>query len=60
MDESEKRISKLYRKLVTSNEVKAFLVFEKCDDESKRKLLYKLESNGSEQAKYILSKLQNI
>lgn len=60
MDESEKRISKLYRKLVTSNEVKAFLVFEKCDDESKRKLLYKLESNGSEQAKHILSKLQNI
>lgn len=60
MDDSEKRISKLYRKLVTSNEVKAFLVFEKCDEEIKQKLKHKLSSNGSKQAKHILSKLQNI
>lgn len=60
MDDGEKRISKLYRKIVTSNEVKAFLVFEQCDDEIKVKLKKKLQDNDSEQARHVLSKLQNI
>ena len=60
MTKREKGISKVYRKIVTSNEVKAFLIFEKCDEEMKEKLKRKLENNGTEQTRHILNRLQNV
>jgi hypothetical protein len=45
---------------MTSNEMKAFLIFEKCDEDMKEQLVQKLENNSSRRAKHMLDKLQNI
>ncbi|SFL44275.1 hypothetical protein SAMN04487943_101575 [Gracilibacillus orientalis] len=43
---------------MTSNEIKAFLILEKCDDQLIQRLMKKLENNGSVKAKGMLQKLQ--
>ncbi|MCT2536543.1 hypothetical protein NC661_03210 [Aquibacillus koreensis] len=60
MATKQRSISKLYRKLVTSNEMKAFLIFEKCDESTKEILKKKLSEADSNQAKNILNKIQNV
>ncbi|WP_228409585.1 hypothetical protein [Radiobacillus deserti] len=60
MGDDDKRVSKLYRKVMTSNEMKAFLILEKCDDAIKKELKLKLERNGSTRARDMLERLQNI
>lgn len=60
MDSEDKRLSKLYRKMLTSNESKAFFIFEKLNPETKRQLKGKLKQNGSKQAIHLLEKLNQI
>ncbi len=45
---------------MTSNEMKAFLILEKCDENVKEMLIEKLRNNNSIRAKDMLNKLQNI
>lgn len=40
--------------------MKAFLLYEKCDETTKEKLLHKLAANNSEQARDILKKIENL
>ncbi len=56
----ERSISKLYRKVVTSNEFKAFLILEKCDESTKEILKEKLATSNSYHAKNILRIVQNM
>jgi hypothetical protein len=58
MQSNSKVVSKIYRRLVTSNEAKAYMIFEKLDDELKFKVRKKLDQNGSKQAIDLLKKLQ--
>ncbi|MFD2655514.1 hypothetical protein [Gracilibacillus thailandensis] len=58
MVDDERDVSKLYRKIITSNEMKAFLIIEKCDEELKQRLMSKMENNGSQNTKDMLQKLQ--
>ncbi|WP_138416674.1 hypothetical protein [Aquibacillus sediminis] len=60
MGASERGVSKLYRKLVTSSDVKAFLIFEKCDESTKQILKEKLAKANSTNAQDILKKIQNV
>ena len=55
-----RRVSKLYRKVITSNELKAFLILENCNEETKELVKQKLEQNNTEHAKLLLSKIQNL
>ncbi|MGP4041256.1 hypothetical protein ACTWP4_15350 [Gracilibacillus sp. D59] len=58
MVDDEISVSKLYRKIITSNEMKVFRILENCDEELKERLMKKMENNGSESAKNMLQKLQ--
>lgn len=60
MDIEDKRLSKLYRKILTSNDSKAYFIFEKQNPETKRMLKSKLRQNGSNQALTLLNKLEHI
>lgn len=60
MDDSDKRVSKTYRKILTSNEAKAFMVYENLTEEMKQKVRKKMLLNGSKKAQHILNKLQHI
>ncbi len=60
MSTKNRSISKLYRKIVTSNEVKAYLIFENCDEPTKEILKKKLSEANSYQAQNLLKKVQNI
>lgn len=51
------KVSKIYRKLITSNEVKAFMIFEKLDGELKQQVRRKLGQSRSKQALDLLKKL---
>ncbi|MBM7587058.1 hypothetical protein JOC86_003610 [Bacillus pakistanensis] len=53
-DPSSKKVSKIYRKLVTSNEVKAYLIYERLNDEMKAKLREKLKENQSASSQHLL------
>ncbi|QGH34627.1 hypothetical protein GI584_11545 [Gracilibacillus salitolerans] len=57
MVDDEQSVSKLYRKVLTSSEVKAFLILEKCDDELKQELMKKLEENDSVKARVMIKRL---
>jgi hypothetical protein len=56
---SEQNISKLYRRMITSNDVKAFMIFEKLNTNMKVMLRKKLGQNGSERASHLLKMLQD-
>lgn len=58
MDDDDKRVSKLYRKILTSNEIKAFMLYENLNSETKVKIKNKMMQNGSAQANQILKQLQ--
>jgi hypothetical protein len=58
MDNYQKTVSKVYRRIVTSNEVKAYMIFERLDEDLKGKIKLKLNQNGSGQALMLLKKLQ--
>lgn len=60
MRTKQRSVSKLYRKIVTANEVKAFLIFENCDERTKEILKKKLSEANSNQAKNILAKVQSM
>ncbi|MCP3739325.1 hypothetical protein [Rossellomorea sp. BNER] len=53
-DPSSKKVSKIYRKLVTSNEVKAYLIYERLNDDMKAKLREKLKENQSASSQHLL------
>ena len=60
MSTKQRSVSKLYRKIVTSNEVKAFLILERCDDPTKEILKKKLSETNSTHAQNILKKVENM
>ncbi len=60
MDPEERKLSKLYRRLLTANEVKAILVFEKLDDHTKERVRKKCIDNGSTRAISLLSKFDKL
>ncbi len=60
MSTKQKSVSKLYRKIITSNEVKAFLTFERCDKPTKEILKKHLSEANSYHAKNILRKIQHM
>jgi hypothetical protein len=59
MDPSDKQVSKVYRKLITSDDFKAYIIYEKLNDQMKIKIKTKLTQNGSVRANMLLNKLQN-
>jgi hypothetical protein len=54
----DKKVSKIYRKMLTSNEIKAVIIYEKLSDELKFTIKNKLNQNGSKRAKDLLHRLQ--
>jgi hypothetical protein len=54
----EKKLSKIYRKLLTSNELKALLIYHDLSDDFKRKIKMMLNQNGSRRALDLLNRLQ--
>jgi len=60
MDPSDKKISKLYRKLITSDDYKAYILYERLNDQMRTKVKMKLTQNGSVRANYLLKRLENL
>ncbi|WP_078548841.1 hypothetical protein [Litchfieldia alkalitelluris] len=58
MDPSDKEASKIYRKLITSDDFKAFILYEKLNTQMRMKVMTKLNQNGSSQANVLLKKLE--
>ena len=58
MDPSDKQVSKVYRKLITSDDFKAYIIYEKLNDQMRIKIKTKLTQNGSVRANTLLHKLQ--
>lgn len=54
----EKKLSKIYRKMLTSNELKATLIYHELSDDFKRKIKKMLTQNGSRGALDLLERLQ--
>lgn len=54
----DKRVSKIYRKIVTSNEIKAYGIYERLDEDMKEAVIGKLTQNGSHKANEMLEKLK--
>ncbi|WP_347552429.1 hypothetical protein ABFG93_08840 [Pseudalkalibacillus hwajinpoensis] len=48
LSEDDKRLSKIYRKIVTSNEYKAGKILEKLDNETKDKVFNLIRMNKAE------------
>jgi hypothetical protein len=58
MDVDDKRISKLYRKILTSDEIIGLMTFQKLDKETQKKVREKMIENGSVTARKMLMQLQ--
>jgi hypothetical protein len=54
----EKKLSKIYRRMLTSNELKAILIYADLSDEIKKKIKLMLNQNGSKRALDLLQRLQ--
>ncbi|MCA0992995.1 hypothetical protein GLW07_20895 [Bacillus hwajinpoensis] len=48
LSEDDKRLSKIYRKIVTSNEYKAGKILEKLDSETKDKVFHLIRKNKAD------------
>ncbi|MBU8905310.1 hypothetical protein [Desertibacillus haloalkaliphilus] len=57
MDTDERKLSKLYRKIVTSDETKAILLYGRLDDELKERVRKRCIQNGSERAIQLLNQI---
>lgn len=60
MDTDERKLSKLYRKIVTADRIKAIMLFERLNHDEKERIRSKFIENGSEQAISLLEKLDNV
>ncbi len=58
MDPIDKEASKIYRKLITSDDFKAYILYEKLNDQMRMKIISKLNQNGSVRANILLKKLE--
>ncbi|WP_102027916.1 hypothetical protein [Salirhabdus sp. Marseille-P4669] len=60
MDVEDKRISKLYRKILTSSEMIGLITYQKLDEDTQQKVKAKMIENGSDSARKVLMRLQYI
>ncbi len=58
MDVDERKISKLYRKILTSNEMTSLMTFQRLDKDTQEKVKEKMIENGSKTARRILTRIE--
>ncbi|MBB6451861.1 osmotically-inducible protein OsmY [Salirhabdus euzebyi] len=57
MDVEDKKVSKMYRKILTSNEVIGLMAYQNMDGAMQEKVRQKMLQNGSVSARTILNKI---
>ncbi|SES96937.1 hypothetical protein SAMN05421676_102239 [Salinibacillus kushneri] len=60
MDEEEKRVSKMYRRILTSDETKGLITFQRLDKSTQEKVKSKMVQNGSSSAYKILKRINHL
>ncbi|GAA0490422.1 hypothetical protein GWK91_00720 [Virgibacillus sp. MSP4-1] len=60
MEEEEKRVSKLYRRILTSDETQGLITFQRLDRNTQEKVKRKMVQNGSNSAYKVLRRINNL
>ncbi|MRG86872.1 hypothetical protein [Salinibacillus xinjiangensis] len=58
MDVEDKRVSRMYRRILTSNETKGLITFQRMDKSMQEKVKQKMVQNGSDSAHKILKRIE--